>query len=125
MTQDQLEYFKEKLLEQKDRIMNDLDHLKGASLNNSRESSGDLSGYSFHLADQGTDNFDREFAIELATNEQGILYEIDEALVRIVDGSFGKCEECPKDVGINRLEALPFARLCIECKSKEETRGKN
>ncbi len=125
MTQDQLEYFKEKLLEQKDRIMNDLDHLKGASLNNSRESSGDLSGYSFHLADQGTDNFDREFSIELAANEQGILYEIDEALVRIRDGSFGKCEECPKEIGINRLEALSFARLCIECKNKEETRGKN
>ncbi len=124
MTPDQLDYFKEKLIAQKERIMSDLDHLKGASLNNSRESSGDLSGYSFHIADQGTDNFDREFAIELAANEQEILYEIDDALERILNGSFGKCEGCPKEIGINRLEALPFARLCIECKSKEESRGK-
>jgi len=125
LTPEQLKYFKDKLLEQKERIINDLQHLQGAALNEShRDSTGDLSGYSLHIADQGTDNFDREFTFDLVANEQEILYEIDAALERIQSDQYNECESCSKEIGFHRLDALPFARLCIECKTKEERRRK-
>lgn len=121
MTPEQLEHFKEKLLALKDRLLHDIDQLHEVALGNSqRESSGDLSGYSLHMADQGTDNFDREFTFDLVSNEQEILYQIDEALERIENGTFGICSLCPNEISIQRLDALPFTQLCIDCKTVEE-----
>ena len=84
---------------------------------------GDLSAYSFHMADQGTDAMEREKAFLFASKEGRYLYHIDEALRRLyrVPEKFGECEDCGKDIGIERLEALPHTRLCIKCKEKEET----
>lgn len=105
----------------RDSVVDEISFLAGDNLNRSqRESSGDLSSYSFHMADQGTDNFDREFALSLVSSEQEALYEIDEAIERIKDGTFGLCESCGCDIEKARLKALPFARLCIACKSEAE-----
>ncbi|NCC53145.1 MAG: hypothetical protein EOM20_18290 [Spartobacteria bacterium] len=108
----------------RDRIVDEITFLSGDNLNLSqRDSAGDLSGYSFHMADQGTDNFDREFALNLVSSEQDILYEIDYALQRLEEKTYGICEECGCNIEKARLEALPFARMCIRCKSEKE-RGK-
>ncbi len=121
MTPEQLQEFKEKLLVLKDRILGDLEHLRGDALRNSfRDSAGDLSGYSLHMADQGTDNFDREFTFDLYSNEQDIIYLIDDALERIEEGTYDQCGECSSKISINRLEAIPYTRMCIDCANAHE-----
>ncbi|MEW6535765.1 MAG: TraR/DksA C4-type zinc finger protein [Candidatus Auribacterota bacterium] len=121
MTPEEIQRFQQVLLNLKDRITGDIDHLRDTALrNNHREATGELSGYSLHIADQGTDNFDREFTFDLVSNEQDILYKIDEALERIDSGTFGKCTMCSESITKQRLEALPFAPLCIECAKLSE-----
>ncbi|MCK4607642.1 MAG: TraR/DksA C4-type zinc finger protein [candidate division Zixibacteria bacterium] len=85
-----------------------------------KESTGDLSSYSYHMADQGTDAMERELAFMFASKSGRLVYHIDEALRRIKDGSYGKCLNCGKQINKERLEAVPYARLCIACKSSEE-----
>ena len=103
------------------KICGDLEHLESESLNKSqRDAAGDLSGYSFHMADMATDNFDRELTIGLATNEQQALNQIDNALQKIEEGTYGVCETCSKPIPQKRLLALPFAVLCIKCQELEE-----
>jgi len=124
-TAKQLKEFKEVLQALRDRVVDEISFLAGDNLNRSqRDSSGDLSSYSFHMADQGTDNFDREFALNLVSSEQDVLYEIDEAIGRIEMGDYGVCEGCGKMIERPRLQALPFAKMCIECKSAAE-KGKS
>jgi DnaK suppressor protein len=120
----QLKEYKLVLNKLRDRVVDEISFLAGDNLNRSqRESSGDLSSYSFHMADQGTDNFDREFALNLVSSEQDILYEIDDALRRIDMGNYGVCEACGKAIEKARLHAMPFTKMCIGCKSEAE-RGK-
>lgn len=71
-------------------------------------------------AEDGTDAFDRQFALAIASSENNDLVEIDEALRRLEDGSYGMCEECGATIGSPRLKALPFTRKCVECQSKTE-----
>lgn len=87
---------------------------------NQRESAGDLSRYSFHMADAGTDAMEREKAFLLASAEGRILMEINEALRRLYRGEFGSCEICGLPIGRARLEAMLHTRLCLSCKEKEE-----
>ena len=116
-----LERFKKLLEDIRVRLADDLKHLEGDSLNtNQRDASGDLSGYSFHMADMATDNFDREFTLGLASNEQQGLNLIDDALRRIKEGTYGVCEDCSKPISQKRLLAVPHARLCIKCQEIEE-----
>lgn len=121
----QLKDYKDVLDKLRDHVVDEISFLAGDNLNRSqRESSGDLSSYSFHMADQGTDNFDREFALNLVSSEQDVLYEIDEALERIKMKTYGVCESCGCPVEKARLKALPFAKMCIKCKSAAE-KGKS
>lgn len=115
------EKYKKILLDARRKIAGDLKHLEGDSLNsNQREASGDLSGYSFHMADQATDNFDREFTLGLASNEQQTLNRIDDALRRMEDGTYGVCESCKKPIPMKRLVAVPYASTCVKCQELEE-----
>jgi RNA polymerase-binding protein DksA len=117
----QLREYRKVLQSLHDRVVDEISFLAGDNLNRSqRESSGDLSSYSFHMADQGTDNFDREFALNLVSSEQDILYEIDEALHRVDAGTYGVCENCTRRIEKQRLRALPFAKMCVACKSAAE-----
>ena len=96
-------------------------HLENTVLKvNQRDSAGDLSGYSFHMADAGTDAMEREKAFLFASAEGRLLLEIDEALRRLYRGEYGICEICGKPIARARLEAMPYARLCVSCKEKEE-----
>jgi RNA polymerase-binding protein DksA len=72
------------------------------------------------MADLGTDAQEREKKFQLASKSGRLIYHIDEALRRIKDGTFGACQTCGKDISKARLEAVPHARLCIDCKEKEE-----
>ena len=121
LTSEDLEKFKLLLQKIRMKIAGDLKHLEGDALNQSqRDASGDLSGYSFHIADMATDNFDREFNLGLASNEQKSLNLIDAALRKMEDGSYGICENCPKPIPKKRLTAMPHAPLCIKCQEIEE-----
>lgn len=116
MDKQELAKFRALLNTQREKLASGLDHIERDMLNKSqRDSSGDLSGYSFHMADQATDNFDTEFSFDLASNEQNFLNEIDAAIKRIEEGKFGDCEQCQKPITLKRLKAIPYARLCIKC----------
>jgi len=108
-------------MEKRDRMIMELDHMKSSGLNTSmKETSGDHSSYSFHMADQGTDTMDREQQYFFAARDGNLIYHLNLALERIEKGEFGYCVQCGKEISFERLEAAPHARLCIECKSKEE-----
>ncbi len=112
---------KKKLEELRVSLSDGLQHISENNLNRSqRESSGDLSGYSYHMADVGTDNFGREMELNIASSENERIRLIDEALERIEDGTYGGCVVCEGKINIERLEAVPHARLCIECARESE-----
>src|SRR5512135_1995449 len=118
----QLAHLEKRLLEERARVMKELGHY-GESFNSSLQASdGDLSSYSFHMADQGTDAMEREKAFLFASQEGRFLWHIDEALRRLYRApeSFGKCHQCGNDIAFDRLDALPHARYCIDCKQREE-----
>ena len=70
--------------------------------------------------DDVTDDFDRDFALNLLTSEHNIMFEINEALKRVSDSTYGRCEKCNCTITVARLEAVPFARMCISCQSSTE-----
>ena len=95
-------------------------HTADTLKHSSREDSGDLANYGNHQADAGTDTFDRDFALSLVSNEQDALNEIEEAILRIKDGTYGICEETGKPIKKERLTAVPFARYSLEGQKEYE-----
>ncbi len=121
MKKTELDRFKKLLEVTRKKIEGGLAHLEEDALNTSqRDASGDLSGYSLHMADQATDNFDREFNLGLASSEQQILNLIDDALRKIEEGNYGICGVCNKPISQKRLLAVPYAPHCIKCQSEQE-----
>ncbi len=121
MEKEEIQKLKAQLEAERARIAEGLNHIERDNLNRSqRDASGDLSGYSFHMADMATDNFDREFSLDIASGEQTLLNRIDEALRKITEGTYGICENCEKSISTKRLKAVPYAKLCIKCKEDEE-----
>nr|MBU1328382.1 TraR/DksA family transcriptional regulator [Candidatus Omnitrophota bacterium] len=120
MMKQELAKYKKLLIKVREDIAGDINHITKESHKSQKESSGDLSGYSFHMADMASDSYDRELSLNIAGGEQEIVYEIDEALKRIEEGKFGKCISCEKKIPQKRLSAVPYAKYCIQCKSKEE-----
>ncbi|MCX5666244.1 MAG: TraR/DksA C4-type zinc finger protein [Candidatus Omnitrophica bacterium] len=111
------------LVKEREKIGGGINHIAQESLKTSqRESSGDLSGYSFHMADVASDNYEVEFSLGRASDEQNILYTIDEALKRVEEGTYGSCTQCGKQIPKRRLDALPHTELCIACQSKTESK---
>jgi len=105
---------KQKLLDLKDSLMDSMTGTASETLRNKAEGS-EASAFGMHQADAGTDAYDRDFALSLLSQEQDALYEIEEALKRIINGTYGVCEACNKRIPQARLDALPFARLTIDC----------
>jgi DnaK suppressor protein len=121
VTEKDLKTFEVRLQEELAKIRKEMGHLEDTVLKvNPRDSSGDLSGYSFHMADAGTDAMEREKAFLFASVESHMEREIRAAFQRIYDGTYGVCESCGRPIARARLEAVPQARLCVECKEKEE-----
>ncbi|MFA6078522.1 MAG: TraR/DksA family transcriptional regulator [Candidatus Omnitrophota bacterium] len=117
----ELKVYKELLLKERASIGGELSHIAKDQLNTSqRDASGDLSGYSYHMADVASDNYEMEFSLGRATDEQKILYTIDEALRRIEEGIYGYCMQCEKPIPKKRLKVMPHSPLCIECQKQNE-----
>lgn len=117
--------YRAKLLALRDHLLDAINSTASESLKLSpRESSGDISGYPTHMADAGAEDFDREFALSLISSEQEGLYEIEEALKRLENNTFGICEMCEKPIKKARLQAVPFARFCIQCQTQVEKERK-
>lgn len=101
--------------------MGNIKHISEDTLRKSqKEASGDISGYTYHMADVASDTYDREFSLGLVSNDTDLLYELDDALKKIEDGEFGVCEECDNRITKNRLKAVPYARSCLKCQEKKE-----
>ena len=121
MTKRELEYFKSLILKKKEELLIELGYLEKSSMSStSKDQSGDLSSYSFHMADQGTDTMDREMAFSFASREGRYLHHLNEALERIENGTYGHCRICNGEISKKRLEAVPHATQCIKCKNTEE-----
>ncbi len=116
--------FKKLLIDKREEIFNEINNIAKESLKSQKEASGDLSSYSSHMADMASDSYDRELSLNIASEEQEIIYKIDEALKRIEEGKYGKCLSCDKNIPQKRLTALPYAAQCIQCQSKEERKKK-
>jgi len=96
------------------------EHTEETLLKSSKDDSGDLSGYGQHMADAGTDTFDRDFALSLVSSEQEALSEIEAAIKRVHDGTYGICEATQKPIAKERLLAVPFTRYSAEAKKEVE-----
>ena len=126
VTDRDLKELEQRLLEERRKIMKDMGHLENTVLKvNQRDSSGDLSGYSFHMADAGTDAMEREKAFLFASTEGRLLLEVNDALRRLYNGAYGVCEVCEKPISRARLQAMPYTRMCVSCKVKEEKAGRS
>ena len=109
------ELFKQSLLAKRREIFQNVFDIEGETLKKSRlDASGDLSSMPIHMADIGTDNYEQEFALGLMDSERRILNEIDDALDRIEDGTYGICEGTGEPISKARLKAQPWARYCVE-----------
>ncbi len=118
---DDFAQFKKLLLTLRGRLVGKVDSMQGEALKISRQdASGDLSNVPIHMADVGTDNYERDLMIELIENGEEGLRNIDTALEKMDDGSYGVCEICSKKINKERLKAVPYAKLCIDCQREEE-----
>ncbi len=118
---EELAFFRGHLQLQLELVQGNLNSLASDNLKRSPiEATGDISAHSTHMADQGTDNFDRELALNLASSRQDSLYDIEDAIRRVDDGSYGACESCGKAIERPRLKALPFAKKCMGCQNAAE-----
>jgi len=123
MSQKDLDYFKALLLKKREEVQKNLDYLKTVVLDSTtKEATGDHSAYSFHMADQGTDAMEREKAFLFASRDEKYLKQIDDALERIKNGTFGVCRVTGKLISKERLEAVPTTTISVEAKLAESKR---
>jgi len=108
--------FYQHLLELREQLVRQMNGL-------AKESAQELAGYSLHMADSGTDNFDRDFALSLLSSDQDAVYEIEEALKRIERKTYGICELTAKPIPRARLEAIPWTRFTVEAQAQLEREG--
>lgn len=121
MTARELQHFKRLLLEKRKELKGEMNSIKTDEENMSqKEKDGDHSSYPYHMADQGSDNMAQEMNFLYAHRDSRLLYHIDQSLDKFEDGTYGRCETCGEFISMDRLMALPHARLCIECKMNEE-----
>jgi len=117
----EIERFRRILLAKRREIVGDVNEMHDEALKKSRlDAAGDLSSMPIHMADLGTDNFEQEFALELMDSERKLLREIDDALERIANGTYGICEGTGKPIPKARLKAQPWARYSVEYAQKLE-----
>ncbi|MBN2292112.1 MAG: TraR/DksA C4-type zinc finger protein [Pirellulales bacterium] len=113
--------YKERLLILRSRLRGDVNNMADAALKKSRsETNGDLSSMPIHMADIGSDNFEQEFTLSLMESDEDMLGRIEVSLERLEDGTYGQCEECGARIPKARLNAIPYATLCIKCASELE-----
>ena len=119
--EEELEEFRELLEELREKLANSVSTMEREALRTGDKAIGELSNVPLnHLADRASDNFTQDLMIGILQNSEAELADVDEALEKIARGTYGSCEDCGGDISKNRLRALPFARLCIDCKREQE-----
>ena len=108
--------FYQRLLELREQLTRQMNGL-------AKESAQEMAGYSLHMADSGTDNFDRDFALSLLSSDQDAMYEIEAALKRIEKNTYGICELTGKPIPKTRLEAIPWTRFTVQAQAQLERDG--
>ena len=124
LTREQIKRYRQLLITERAKLAGEIRAIAEAASKSPREASGDLSAYTLHMADMAADTFDRELSMNIVSSEQEILYEIDDALKRLDDGTFGTCQSCDGPITMSRLKAVPYAALCITCQRKKEQKNK-
>ncbi|MDR0391608.1 MAG: TraR/DksA C4-type zinc finger protein [Planctomycetaceae bacterium] len=116
LTTVELDSYRQKLMIIRARLRGDVSTMTDAALNKNRmDASGDLSAVPIHMADVGSDNFEQEQTLSFMQNERGILVDIEDALIRIKDGTYGICEGCGNHIPKVRLNFIPYANMCVKC----------
>ena len=112
LTPREIEKFKALLLEKRNELLGNVSYMEIDAL---REDRSNLSSMPIHMADLGTDSYEQEFTLELMNSERKLISEIDEALGRIEDGTYGICQVNGELIPKPRLKAIPWARCCVSC----------
>ena len=124
MTRDEQANYRQRLLEMAERLKSDEEGVVSDALRQAGGgASGNLSNVPMHLADLGTDTFEQEMSASLLTNARQLQSEVAAALDRIEQEKFGQCEQCGRDIGEGRLQAVPYTRYCVDCAQSAENDG--
>ena len=117
MDKKQLEQYKKKLMSLKEEVLHDI---KNMNADNGAGAGENSVGHGMHMADAASDMYDREFSLNLASNDRELVQKIDEALERIEKEEYGNCSECGKGVPVVRLKAIPYVETCLKCQEEIE-----
>jgi DnaK suppressor protein len=120
MTVTDTERFRRMLLEERERVASALDNLHRETPGSIEDQTGEETQFDNHLGDTATVTYEREMDYTLEENSEAVLAAIDRALARIEDGTYGTCQRRGEQIAEERLEALPWAELCIDCKREVE-----
>ena len=120
LTKQQLKQFRAALLQERAKFAGEIRAIAREASKSPREASGDLSAYTVHMADMSADTYERELSVNMASSEQEVLYQIDDALKHLDDGTYGQCQQCDKPIRMSRLKAVPYSSLCIGCQRATE-----
>ena len=124
LNKEQKKQLRQLLITEREKLAGEIKAIAQDASKSPREASGDLSGYTVHMADMAADTYERELSMNLVSSEQEILYEIDDALKRLDDGSYGVCQQCSQPIAMSRLKAVPYASMCIACQRAKEQKQK-
>jgi RNA polymerase-binding transcription factor DksA len=114
MTESEIRYYRRRLVSMKKRLGGELSELEEEALRAvGGDAAGGLSDLPVHPSDLGNENYEEEVTLDLLENEDQILEEINDALARIEEGTFGRCEECGQEIPKARLRTVPYARYCL------------
>ena len=116
------EHFRQLLVDERDRVQRAIEYLHQENPGSIEDETGEETAFDNHPADTATVTFDRELDYTLEENAESVLTAIDAALRRIEEGTYGRCQRCGRQIAPERLEALPYAELCIDCKREVERR---
>ncbi len=125
MEREQLDFYRDLLMGERKKVMKIIEGIDENLSNNIRDSVGNVSAYATHLADLGTDSDEREKETYMLDRELRNLKNIDNALKRIHDKTYGVCNYCGDEILSQRLKAIPYTELCINCKRNEERINNN
>ena len=113
----ELERYRNKLLDRRKGLLGDINKMSEESVS---KRNSDLSSMPIHMADIGSDNYEQDVTLNLLEGEHEELRAIDLALGRITEGNYGMCDDCGKKIPKARLDAIPYAGLCVKCKREKE-----
>jgi RNA polymerase-binding protein DksA len=112
-------HFQTRLTEERQRVADAIEYLHQENPGTIEDETDEMP-IDNHLAENASATFDREIDYTLEENSEHVLAEIDAALRRIDEGTYGSCERCGRPIDPERLEAIPYATLCIDCKRRQE-----